>query len=387
MGALACKRRAADCPDVGRDVGRNGRDDGGREDGGQYSGQEGREAREGEASAAIGPRGTGCLREECVKEDCAASSSAGACGQAAPGRAKSSGSWIYAVEHCNAEALLGADLAATDAANGNRTALQACVASGWLEGVESLLRHGVDPSAADDQAHTALHAAAKLGRGDMVSLLIAAAADINAQDRDMDNDEEFRGGHYEKKTTNRMALHYAAENLDHDICGLLLAQRALVDGRDCWYKTPLHLVEDEPASSEQLRAAGLLLARGADPGLGNLERGPGQTSLLAAVHGKNLALAELLIRSRADVRARGKQGMGVLHLAARMRSRRLVQALLDGRADPLQKNAAGRSAADLARANGCADLFAAIEHDASGDGAKDGRTGQQSGPSLMDELS
>lgn len=309
-----------------------------------------------------------CVNEACADVDC--SSTTTAC-------TRSTGSWIFAVEHRDLDALEGADLSEVDGGNGNSTALLSCINAGWVAGVQNVLRRRVDPSATDDQGHSPLHAAAKLGRCDLQQLLIEAGADLDLQDRDMENDEEFRGGHFEKKTANRTALHYAAEALSRDACDLLLSRGARVGERDCWYKTPLHLAEEELASEEQVSVVELLLRHGADPNLGNMERGPNQTSLLTAIYEKNIPLVELFVKRGADLKVGGKQGMTALHLAARMRSERLVTILLDGRADPSQRTPSGSTAADLARSNGSTSLAALIE------GTKEAAGGS----TLMDELS
>ena len=130
-----------------------------------------------------------------------------------------------------------------------------------------------DPSLADSTGRTPLHAAAQAGSLEIAAALLDAGAELNAQDRDMEGAEEFRSQHFQQKTEHRTALHYAAERLDCALCEALLARGAVANVRDCWYKTPLQLVEDEPASEEQLRTAALLLSHKADANLGNMELG------------------------------------------------------------------------------------------------------------------
>lgn len=339
----------------------------------------------GTASSVVSDRD--CGKPYCILEACAPVSL-----QTDRAAAPSGRSWDVAVEHRDVCALGRSDLGQLDSRNADRSALHACVDAGWLEGVQFLLRKRADPSLADSQGHGPLHAAARLGRGDLLALLANAGAELDAQDRDMEGDEEFRGGHFEKKTANKTPLHYAAEGLHYEACDFLLARGARVDERDCWYKTALHLAEDELASEEQLRVVGLLLRGRADPNLGNLERGPGQTSLLAAVHEKNLPLVALLLRSGADLAASGKQGMCPLHLAARMRNEKLAAMLLSGRADPAQKTPTGLTAADLARANNCQGLAALLDAATLGPniGTAQGEPeleGAAAGSPLMDELS
>jgi len=269
------------------------------------------------------------------------------------------------VEAQDIEALRGVDVTVTD--HSGVGALHVCAAKGWLEGVTMLLQNGADPNLADNTGQTALHSAAQTGTAEVLSALLRAGADVNAQDRDMDDDDDFRGGHYAKKTTNRAALHYAAERLDAGSCKVLLDGGAEVDAKDCWYKTALHLAEEEQVSDEQLKTVQLLIDSKAHPNLGNMERGPNQTSLLAAVYANKVPLLNLLIQNRAEINARGKQGMSALHFAARSRSKPLLVALLAGRADPSSKSDAGATASDLARSNGCPDLCSLLDEAAVSD--------------------
>lgn len=309
-----------------------------------------------EACSLKGCQERACTNEvdqaDCVHDvDCPATSS----------WARSDRSWVFAVEHCDIDALGQADLSQLDSRNADCSALHACIDVDWAVGAQYLLLMRADPSLPNSHGHAPIHAAAIMGRRPLLELLLDASADLNAQDRDMEGDEEFRGGQFEKKTTNRTALHYAAEALDYYVCDLLLLHGAEANVRDCWYKTPLHLVEDEPASEEQMHVMELLLHNTADPNLGNLERGPNQTSLLVAVYEKNFHTVDLLIQGRADLLAKGKQGMCALHLAARMRSEKLAMMLLNARADPAQKTPSGLRAADLARSNGCRGLAELLE--------------------------
>jgi len=296
-------------------------------------------------------------------------------------------SWVYAVEQRDLQALAQANLKACDSRNAERSAVHACVDAGWADGVGCLLQRRVDPSQADAQGHAALHAAAKLGRKDLLALLLDAGAEVDAQDRDAEGDDtSFRGGSFEKKAEHRTALHYAAEAVSHEACSILLSHRANPNLRDCAYKTPLHLAEDESADKGQLGIVKLLLEQRADPNLGNLQRGARQTSLLAAVYEKNMLMVELLMQSgRCDLSIAGKQGMAALHLAARVRNQPMVELLLAGRADTAQRTDSGKTAADLARANNCLALATLLE--GGGGGGGDEGAAAAPGASLLNEVS
>ena len=55
------------------------------------------------------------------------------------------------------------------------------------EAVQPLLKYGADVTAADSRGITPLHLAAGLGSDDLVQQLIAAGADVNAQDHVREN--------------------------------------------------------------------------------------------------------------------------------------------------------------------------------------------------------
>jgi len=70
---------------------------------------------------------------------------------------------------------------------------------------------------------TPLHLAAKWGHKEIVALLLANRADVNA-----------------KTESGDTPLHYAAENGEDDVAALLLVSHAEVDSRNKWGQTPLH---------------------------------------------------------------------------------------------------------------------------------------------------
>merc|ERR1719265_2752599 len=75
-----------------------------------------------------------------------------------------------------------------------------------------------------------------------------------------------------------------------------------------------------------------------------------------AAHENKTNLASRLILARADVNKQGKQGLGALHLAARRGNTKMVQILMEARADTSQKSELGTSL-DLAKKNGGLELL------------------------------
>jgi ankyrin repeat protein len=189
-----------------------------------------------------------------------------------------------------------------------------------------------------------LHEAAALGRLEILQALIWPDADLEAPD-------DHRGF---------TPLHHAVAAGQQATASLLISSGARVDVVSAltgdYPMTPL-MIASEHADVEMIQ---LLLAAGAradlevgahpyaiDSDIGPLEyeeeeeaRGsmapapaPGDTALLAALwspHGASriAPVVKLLLEAGADVNARGREGDGPLHLAARKQSVELVQLLL-----------------------------------------------------------
>lgn len=147
-------------------------------------------------------------------------------------------------------------------------ALATAAGEGRLEVVKVLLARKSDVSARGIKGQTALHAAALQGRDRVVALLLAAGADVRAVNK--------------KKQT---ALHLAALHGHEKVVGLLLARGAPVDSADAAGETPLHLA---------LGINGPKVAALAEPS----------------------AAVRLLLRAKADLRARDEYDWTPLHVAA-----------------------------------------------------------------------
>merc|ERR1719440_926517 len=75
-----------------------------------------------------------------------------------------------------------------------------------------------------------------------------------------------------------------------------------------------------------------------------------------AAHQNKTDLASKLILAGADINKQGKQGLSALHLAARRGKTKMVQILMEARADTSQKSDLGTSL-DLAKKNGGLELL------------------------------
>ncbi|KAG6580256.1 Death-associated protein kinase [Phytophthora cinnamomi] len=170
---------------------------------------------------------------------------------------------------------------------------------------KALVEGGADISAKDKLGGTALHAAARNGNTNAISLLLDRGADVNAADID-----------------GWTALHAAARNIKTDAISLLLDRGANVNATYNRGETALY----SAAAYGNTNAISLLLDRGADL---NATDNLGWTALhAAAVYGNTNAIMLLLDRG-ANVNAENKDGWTALHHAAGHGNTDAVSLLLD----------------------------------------------------------
>jgi len=169
--------------------------------------------------------------------------------------------------------------------------------SAWLGDLTSVKRfveQGTDVNTKDDQLNwTALHWVAFTGHQDVIELLLAKGANVNAKDE-----------------WNDVPLHYAAVAGKSDLVGLLLAKEAEVNSKDDSGKTPLH----DAATQGHQEVVEMLIAAGADV---NAKDQDGRTPLHQAARKGNRDIAELLIAKGADVNVADKDGRAPLSWAQR----------------------------------------------------------------------
>jgi uncharacterized protein len=176
--------------------------------------------------------------------------------------------------------------------------------------IETLIKEGIEVSAAEPDGTTALHWAAYLDDLDTATLLIRAKADA--------------------KATNRYGvapISLAALNGDAALLTLLIeagagANTALPDG-----ETPLMAA----SRTGKLDAVRTLLTHGADPNA--KEKSHGQTALMWAAAEGNTAVVEALLTGGADLRTRETGGFTAFLFSVRAGKTETVKALLKAGAD------------------------------------------------------
>jgi ankyrin repeat protein len=122
-------------------------------------------------------------------------------------------------------------------------------------------------------------------RKELVELLLTNKADVNAKDND-----------------GETPLHFAAQEYDKDVAELLLAHKAKINAKNKDGETPLLLA----ASDGHKDVAELLLANKADV---NAKDKNGSTPLRVAARQGDKDMVELLLANKADVNARDANGM------------------------------------------------------------------------------
>ncbi|MDH5831621.1 ankyrin repeat domain-containing protein [Luteimonas sp. M1R5S18] len=185
--------------------------------------------------------------------------------------------------------------------------------------LRALIAAGVDVNAAH-AGLTPLLAATRdswHGRPDAVMTLLANGADPRAADRD-----------------GNTPLHHAARSSDPGVAALLRDASAELDVQNTDGLTPLGVA----CAAGNWRLARFLLERGARPGVES-----GTPALVAAAAGDedDPAGVQLLLRHKAKVDARDRDGRTALHVAAFQGHADIVAALLDAGADVQARDAAG----------------------------------------------
>jgi len=222
-----------------------------------------------------------------------------------------------------------ADVNATNYAG--QTPLFRAAWNGKSELVEALLARGADAKITSEWFGSPLQAAVLLGNDSaahIAELLLAHGAAVNAV----------------SKNESKTPLHWAAMLGETDVVAVLLAHGALVDARDHQDRTPLH----QGVSHSDI--AKLLLDNKADV---NAKDKRGETPLFGAIQSGHLDSIELLIKRGADVTARDNEGKTPLHIVAESRACGLyvVDLLLANKADINARDNEGKTPLQRAIAN------------------------------------
>ena len=250
----------------------------------------------------------------------------------------------------------GADVASPDAAG--RSPLWLAVERNHLEIADRLIQGGADPNFALDGVPLLAHAA-ELGRAQLVELLIAAHAAVDAPLRDGTTPLMIAAAGGEPRILE--ALLRAGASLDaRDHSGATPLARALAGGSprslgalleagadvglaDHAGVTPLMLAVEQT----DVPAVTALLTAGANP---SAKDGSGNTVLLRALRKRQLPVVERLLAAGADANQADSEGVTPLMLAVESAELAPVRALLAARAEPNARDQRGGTALTRAAA-------------------------------------
>ena len=193
----------------------------------------------------------------------------------------------------------------------NASLLCDAVARNNTQLVKDLLQGGFSVSARDDDGNTPLHVAAEHGLADLIKMLVAAGADIEAHGGDMD----------------ATALHVAAASGKTAAAMVLLDLGADVNAVGAYGTTALEIA----ARNNDVRLMMALIRKGAAV---DSRSDNGWTPLHAATGFNNPMAISVLIRYGADANSRDVDGDTPLITACSMGHLDCVQQLLAGGANP-----------------------------------------------------
>jgi ankyrin repeat protein len=201
----------------------------------------------------------------------------------------------------------------------DRGEIQDEAGAGNLERVRTLLKN--DPNLASSTNHeegmTPLHCAVKNGHEDVVKLLLASNANVNAT-----------------SLLDGTPLCLAVIGGYTDIAKLLLDNHADVNATNCYGQKPLHL-----ATCAKPDMAELLLAHGADV---NAKDQYGETPMFRAASLNNKGMIELLLDHKADINEVGDNGKTPLQAVVEYNNQDMAKYLIKhGARDATNSSQAG----------------------------------------------
>ena len=197
-----------------------------------------------------------------------------------------------------------AAVSSVDSRNRRRTPLHYAVKANSPEVIEILLAAGADINARADSWMTPLHLASQLGKRAAARVLVAHRADPDA-----------------KSHTARTPLHLAAEAGQSEVIAMLLDAGADVNAvGDGSCGTPLH----EAIRGKHANAAKTLIAAGADLGFSNPKVEP---PLVVAFWAENLEVFRFLLEAGADPRATTSEGVALLALCKKREKPEMAEML------------------------------------------------------------
>jgi ankyrin repeat protein len=220
--------------------------------------------------------------------------------------------------------------------------------------VELLIAAGADVNAKDEGGQTPLHKAASGGHKEIVELLIAKGADVNAKisdgfhkgDTPLDNAKHKpeivdllrkHGG----KTLYELSIWKAAFGGSIEAIKQHIAAGTDLNAKDTYGWIPLN----HAAEGGHKEIIELLIANGADVNAQNVD---GYTPLHTAILNDETEIAKLLITKGADVNAQNGGGPAPLHLAAGFGRKEIAELLIAAGADVNAKEIGDETPLDYA---------------------------------------
>jgi len=255
-----------------------------------------------------------------------------------------------------------------ECASNGPTALMAAIECGWMEGALGLLAQGASACTRDACMRTPLIVAAACGEFRLAEALIQAKADVNAADKDPDQDPNYTSANHIENNVHRTALHYAAELGNVPLVSRLLRGKADPNATERQFQTPLHLAfnahlceSDTFRRGHGVQSAGIFSNQELDGSFGSVsgpsvqcsdavlrwpvcwDAGAQDSPLLSdrlleedKLHHTREAAIDLLLEAKADVNV-GNQVQGesftMLHHVARAGDTSLTRKMLAARAD------------------------------------------------------
>ena len=224
--------------------------------------------------------------------------------------------------------------------NDAMTALHAAAKGGHYRAVEFLVQHGANVNALMINRFTPLHLAASAHHTEAVRYLIANGADVNSQDAQgqtplFKSDGQVtrmlraaRANPNVKDNNVNTPLHCAAFDNHLEAIKVLKEANLDVNIQNREGKTALWLVCDRADDfnvDRSLEIVDILLRRKANPNIACHQRRP---PLELCIRNDQFKLVDCLIHSGADAVFRTRDGDTLLHLAATLRSREIMCQLL-----------------------------------------------------------